>query len=366
MGISTVFGLSLLFYWKFYKYFKSSCSETIRIDHLPHTPVSENTYAIFVGFLQSCQKCILYIGAKIAGSGPHALFTFVFASIVCNSAIAAVIPVGPALYPIEIQISNILVDKLTNSKVSVSLPTEAATDSAPVETTTIVTVLETDPPTQASQGTGESSEEKKRALTLRDIELTDPYRRFSITEKHDRLYFCDSAMKWCLSDCTDTQAMVPILSDYVEYLCLSQKPDTFSLTADQSTKNAVSAASNMDIFTSDDLEISIYTHETTYNNGFENGTIAILIANSYYGLGLAYFDEERAFPETIESYLLLANEWRFKALEYEDVENKEQLIRNISQTYKDISLIPGLDPTWTKQAELLSESFAQIASAYRQ
>lgn len=143
--------------------------------------------------------------------------------------------------------------------------------------------------------------------------------------------------------------------------------------ADESIKSKVSYISEWPIHSSNDLDKVLEEQTAIYDGDCEKDIVqarsynlAQLIANNYYGYGLAYYDRGTN-PETALSYILLSIKWRFCMMDFELSSDPDEQIRRhnniyerIIQAYKDIASLSGLSSEIHMQATFLAEVFLRL------
>lgn len=307
------------------------------------------------------------ISRVIRANRVYAVIILVFLEIFPATAFAALIPVGPPIYPIfmsspsGIGLKENELDSPNNNEASL-MPDAPPADSsiAPVNENTATSEQTIDKSSCPSLISSEDAQ-----FDLRHMELEDPGRIFVLQESTtDNLMFRTG--RWHIANDADSTSAALILADFIHERSKIQRVDSFSSRASGKLQKDVASASNAIINSSRDLDKTLAIQENAWNEGFDNFTLTKLIGNSYYGYGLAYYDNG-TIPATAKSYLLLSIQWRFLSLEYEETNSREirKVLSRISQAYRDISTISDLSPADRQRAKLLADAFEIVKKDYK-
>lgn len=354
-------------------FLKQILTDAIKAEHTRYQRMAGSpTYlsALFHG--------VLAISKTIRSKGVYALIALIAAETGPAVVLAAIIPVGPVIYPVFTDSPGGLT--IFNSSIPQEEPTVSGDDAGnfaeAAETET------TPPPETAPAPKPPSSDlniniEKEAAavipslspdndgsMILSDIELDDPDKIYSLPELViKQLLFSDDTC-YIPENATAKEAAI-ILENYIDNLTQKQLGDHFSMNATREVQAKVAKASNTIVKSSSDLESTLSIQEDAWNSGYDNFTLSKLIGNSYYGLGLAYY-YHGTIPKTAECYLLTSIQWRFKSLEYQETsyDHIRKVLARISQAYQDIATIDGLESGIRERAKLLSDAFEIVKNTY--
>jgi hypothetical protein len=232
---------------------------------------------------------------------------------------------------------------------------DVADESAYVESSTI----------QATQTNVRATIPKKpKAPDLCNITLLEPERDLTISEDAKKVLFFQTT-DWTIPKNATCAEAAEVIVTYVNSRIAEKRADQLALKAPQAVKDEVALASNTEIWDSADLDSVLAVQEKACSEGYENFDLANLISNSYDGYGLAYFYHSQ-MSNTTEYYLLTSILWRFYSLSFNGLtrDKRRQILRNISQTYEDISLIDNLNRNDKDRAAMLSEAFQFVRNNY--
>lgn len=224
----------------------------------------------------------------------------------------------------------------TVEAISETLPT-AETKTAESVTAIIIKPMPDDNPAPSLYADNDDS------LNLNYLELTEPDRLLTLPAStiNNLLFYGDD---WYIPKDADNAVAAAVIQDFVLNETTLQRADRFSLNASSLMQKNVEEATNAAINSSDDLDKSLAVHENAWYSGCDSFTLSKLTGNSYYAYGLAYYYRGNN-AVTTESYLLISIQWRFESLEFKEASNGHirGVLARISQAYRDISTIKGLD-----------------------
>jgi hypothetical protein len=206
--------------------------------------------------------------------------------------------------------------------------------------------------------------EKPEVPELCNITLLEPERNLTISDESKISLFFQTS-DWNIPENATCAKAAKVIAAYVNSRIAEKKADQLALKAPQAVKDEVALASNTEIWDSADLDSVLAVQEKACSEGYENFDLANLISNSYDGYGLAYFYHSK-MSNTTEYYLLTSIQWRFDSLAFNGLtkDKYRQILRNISQTYEDISLIDNLNQNDKDRAAMLSEAFQFVRNNY--
>lgn len=305
------------------------------------------------------------ITGVIKGNNIYFLVVLLSLELFTSTVLAGTIPVGSAIHTIAIDLPfGLSVKEETKAKqsaaleaISETLPT-AKTKTAESTTAIIIKPVPDDNPAPSLSVDNDDS------LNLNYLELTEPDRLLTLPAStiNNLLFYGDD---WYIPKDADSAVAAAVIQDFILNKTALQRTDRFSLNASSLMQKNVEEATNAAINSSDDLDKSLAVHENAWYSGCDSFTLSKLIGNSYYAYGLAYYYRGNN-AVTTESYLLISIQWRFESLEFKETSNGHirGVLARISQAYRDISTIEGLDSDIQARALLLANAFETVKNSY--
>lgn len=308
---------------------------------------------------------ISIISGIIMGNRIYFLVVLLSLELFASTVLAGTIPVGPAIYSIAIEFPfGLSIKKETKAEPSVaSEPINETLPTAETETTESTTsiVTETEP---ADNSAPSLPADNDGSLNLNHLELTEPERLLTLPAStiNNLLFYGDD---WHIPKDANNAVAAAVIQDFILKKTTLQRADRFSLNASSLMQKNVEKATNAVINSSDDLDKSLMIHENAWYSGCDSFTLSKLIGNSYYAYGLAYYYRGNN-AVTTESYMLISIQWRFESLEFKEANNGHirSVLARISQAYRDISTIEGLDSDVQARALLLANAFETVKNSY--
>lgn len=141
-----------------------------------------------------------------------------------------------------------------------------------------------------------------------------------------------------------------------------QYPNYFDLMADQTLRNLVSEASDLDnILVSSREKDQIITVRLDAYALYGKASLARLLAEDFhcYALAFQYYNGDQT---TITSYYLQSVKWLFESLKYSENSSESQLaiLTSLRYRYNDIMTYSEPKSEQWEQAKLLADALAEI------
>lgn len=219
-----------------------------------------------------------------------------------------------------------------------------------------------DPPDTNDHAILEESPEKAAQIEkARRMVLEIPTKDWTIPN-NERAHFLFTSGKYAVSsNWTTVQAAVK-LEAYIDEVISCQYPNYFDLMADQTLRNLVSEASDLDnILVSSREKDQIITVRLDAYALYGKASLARLLAEDFhcYALAFQYYNGDQA---TITSYYLQSVKWLFESLKYAENSSESQLaiLTSLRYRYNDIMTYSEPKSEQWEQAKLLADALAEI------